>query len=239
MSAFSPDDAKRLAAAEALKLVSSGMRLGLGTGSTARHFVDLLGERVAGGLEVICVPTSEQTNAQAQRLNIPLATIDDMPELDLTVDGADEFDASLRLVKGGGGALLREKIVATASRRMVVIADSSKYVKTLGKFPLPVEVTAFGLEVTRRMICAAAEAVGSSGEITLRKTAQGEIFVSDNGNYIVDCHLGALHNPEQLAERLSAIPGVVEHGLFIGIAKAVISVGSGGVEVLGQLGEAI
>jgi ribose 5-phosphate isomerase A len=236
MSALSPDDAKRLAAAEALKLVRSGMRLGLGTGSTARHFVDLLGAEVAAGLEVICVPTSEQTKAQAQRLQIPLATIDDMPELDLTVDGADEFDSGLRLVKGGGGALLREKIVAAASRRMVVIADSSKYVTTLGKFPLPIEVTPFGLEATRRMILLAA---GSSGEITLRKTARGEIFVSDNGNYIVDCHLGALSDPDRLALRLSSIPGVVEHGLFIGLATAVISAGPEGVEILGRLDEVV
>jgi ribose 5-phosphate isomerase A len=236
MSALSPDDAKRLAAAEALKLVTSGMRLGLGTGSTARHFVDLLGAEVAAGLEVLCVPTSEQTKAQAQRLEIPLTTIDDMPELDLTVDGADEFDSDLRLIKGGGGALVREKIVAAASRRMVVIADSSKYVTVLGKFPLPIEVIPFGLAVTRRMIRLAA---GSSGEITLRKTAGGETFFSDNGNYIVDCHLGALSDPDRLALRLSAIPGVVEHGLFIGLATAVISAGPEGVEVFGRLDEAV
>ena len=239
MSALSPDDAKRLAGAEALKLVRPGMRLGLGTGSTARHFVDLLGAEVAAGLEVICVPTSERTKAQAQRLQIPLATINDMPELDLTVDGADEFDSGLRLIKGGGGALLREKIVAAASRRMVVIADSSKYVTRLGKFPLPIEVTPFGLEATRRMILLAAQAMGSSGEITLRKTARGEIFVSDNGNYIVDCHLGALHDPDRLALRLSAIPGVVEHGLFIGLATAVISAGPESVEILGRLDEVV
>jgi ribose 5-phosphate isomerase A len=239
MSALSPDDAKRLAAAEALMLVRSGMRLGLGTGSTARHFVDLLGAEVAGGLEVICVPTSEQTKAQAQLLRIPLATIDDMPELDLTVDGADEFDSGLRLIKGGGGALLREKIVAAASRRMVVIADSSKYVTTLGKFPLPIEVTPFGLEATRRMILLAAQAIGASGEIKLRKTARGEIFLSDNGNYIVDCHLGAISDPDRLALRLSSIPGIVEHGLFIGLATAVISAGPEGVEVFGRLDEVV
>ena len=164
-TAPSPDAAKRAAAAAALDLVEPGMRLGLGTGSTARHFVALLGERVAAGLNVICVPTSEETRAQAESLNIPLATIDEQPELDLTVDGADEFDAALRLVKGGGGALLREKIVASASRRMVVIADSSKFVATLGRFPLPVEVTRFGLEATRRAILKAAEATGAGGDI--------------------------------------------------------------------------
>ncbi|VFU07065.1 ribose-5-phosphate isomerase RpiA [Methylocella tundrae] len=238
MSAFSSDAAKRLAAAEALKLVAPGMRLGLGTGSTARHFVDLLGARVAGGLDVICVPTSEQTRAQAEQLFIPLATIDSVPELDLTVDGADEFDARLRLIKGGGGALLREKIVATASRRMIVIADSSKQVKTLGAFPLPVEVTPFGLEVTCRMIRATAEATGATGSIRPRQTAGGKAFISDNGNYIVDCHFGALPDPDELARRLSAIPGVVEHGLFIGVAKAVISAGPEGVEIFGRLDEA-
>jgi ribose 5-phosphate isomerase A len=235
MTALSPDDAKRLAAAEALKLVEPGMRLGLGTGSTARHFVELLGARVAQGLDVICVPTSEETRAQAQALKIPLATIEERPELDLTVDGADEFDASLRLVKGGGGALLREKIVASASARMIVIADSSKFVTVLGRFPLPVEVTRFGLEATRRSILKEAGALGARGDVALRKTRAGEIFISDNGNYIVDCHFAALADPEALARRLNAIPGVAEHGLFIGIATAVISAGPEGVEIFGRL----
>ena len=235
MTALSPAAAKRLAAAEALKLVEPGMRLGLGTGSTARHFVELLGARVAQGLDVICVPTSEETRAQAEALKIPLATIEERPELDLTVDGADEFDASLRLIKGGGGALLREKIVASASARMIVIADSSKFVTVLGRFPLPVEVTRFGLEATRRSILKEAQAAGARGDVALRKTRAGEIFVSDNGNYIVDCHFAALADPEALALRLNAIPGVVEHGLFIGMATAVISAGPEGVEIFGRL----
>ncbi|MGA2637609.1 ribose-5-phosphate isomerase RpiA [Methylocella sp.] len=234
MTSENPDDAKRAAAAAALELVTPGMRLGLGTGSTARRFVELLGARVAQGLDVICVPTSEETRAQAEELKIPLATIEERPELDLTVDGADEFDSRLRLIKGGGGALLREKIVASASARMIVIADSSKFVATLGRFPLPVEVTPFGLEATRRSILREAEATGASGAVLLRKRA-GEIFISDNGNYIVDCHFAALPDPDALAQRLSAIPGVVEHGLFIGIAKAVISAGPKGVEVLGDI----
>ncbi len=229
-----PDAAKRAAASAALKLVEPGMRLGLGTGSTARHFVALLGARVAAGLQIIGVPTSEETRAQAEALGIPLATIEERPELDLTIDGADEFDARLRLIKGGGGALLREKIVASASARMVVIANSSKFVATLGRFPLPVEVTSFGLEATRRAILKAAAASGAGGEVLLRRRG-GEIFVSDNGNYIVDCHFAALPDPEALAARLSAIPGVVEHGLFIGLARAVISAGPGGVEVFGRL----
>lgn len=235
MAALTPDDAKRLAAARALELVTPGMRLGLGTGTTAAHFVELLGGRVAEGLQVVCVPTSERTRTQAQLFSIPLSTIDATPELDLTVDGADEFDPQLRLIKGGGGAHLREKIVAMASDRMVVITDSSKAVATLGKFPLPVEVTVFGLEVTRRMILAAAKASGSDGEIRLRKTPSGHPFVSDNGHFIVDCFLGSIPEPDQLAARLAAIPGVVEHGLFIGVATAVISAGPAGIEIFGEL----
>ena len=235
MPELSPDDSKGLAAERALELVTSGMRLGLGTGTTAAHFVELLGARVAKGLDVICVPTSERTRTLAKLHAIPLTSIDALPELDLTVDGADEFDPKLRLIKGGGGALLREKIIAVASKRMVVIADSSKLVAVLGKVPLPVEVNVFGLEVTKRMILAAARACGCDGEVRLRKTPGGQAFVSDNGHYIVDCFFGAILRPEDLADRLAAIPGVVEHGLFIGIAKAVISAGPAGVEILGQL----
>ncbi|HEY8008993.1 MAG TPA: ribose-5-phosphate isomerase RpiA [Methylocella sp.] len=232
--ALTPDAAKRLAAAKALDLVVPGMRLGLGTGTTAAHFVTLLGARVAQGLEVICVPTSERTRTQAELYAIPLATIDALPELDLTVDGADEYDPQLRLIKGGGGALLREKIVAMASKRMIVITDSSKSVAVLGKFPLPVEVNLFGLEVTKRMILAAAKASGCEGEVRLRKNPGGQAFVTDNGHLIVDCHFGAIGDPDGLADRLVKIPGVVEHGLFIGIAKAVISAGPSGLEISGQ-----
>lgn len=234
MPDYIPNDAKRRAAAKALEFITPGMRLGLGTGTTAAHFIALLGERVAQGLDVICVPTSERTRTQAELYSIPLATIDAMPELDLTVDGADEFDPQMRLVKGGGGALLREKIVAMASKRMIVIADSSKSVPVLGKYPLPVEVNVFGLEVTRRMVLAAAKDCGCEGEVHLRKTPGGQAFVSDNGHYMFDCHFGAIAGPDRLAERLSIIPGVVEHGLFIGIATAVISAGPSGIEILGR-----
>src|SRR5882757_7388649 len=229
------DQRKREAAERALQLVRPGMKLGLGSGSTARLFVDLVGERVKAGLDIRCVATSEATAAQAKALGIPLGTLDEIPELDLTVDGADEVDPKLRLIKGGGGALLREKIVAMASKRMVVIADSSKLVAVLGKFPLPVEVNVFGLEATRRMIFAAAKACGCDGEVRLRKTPGGQAFVSDNGHYIVDCFFGAIADPDRLADRLAAIPGIVEHGLFIGIAKAVISAGPVGIEILGQI----
>ncbi len=234
MPELSPDDSKQLAAAKALELVTPGMRLGLGTGTTAAHFVALLGARVAKGLDVICVPTSERTRTLAALYSIPLTTIDALPELDLTVDGADEFDPKLRLIKGGGGALLREKIVAMASKRMIVIADSSKLAAVLGKFPLPLEVNVFGFEATRRMVSAAAKGLGCDGELRLRKTPGGQAFVSDNGHYIVDCFFGTIADPDRLADRLAAIPGVVEHGLFIGIAKAVISAGPAGIEILGQ-----
>ena len=234
MPELSPDDSKQLAAAKALELVTPGMRLGLGTGTTAAHFVALLGARVAKGLDVICVPTSERTRTLAALYSIPLTTIDASPELDLTVDGADEFDPKLRLIKGGGGALLREKIVAMASKRMIVIADLSKLAAVLGKFPLPLEVNVFGFEATRRMVSAAAKGLGCDGELRLRKTPGGQAFVSDNGHYIVDCFFGTIADPDRLADRLAAIPGVVEHGLFIGIAKAVISAGPAGIEILGQ-----
>lgn len=235
MIALSLDDAKRRAAATALDLVRPGMRLGLGTGTTAAHFVELLGARVAEGLRVICVPTSERTRTQAQLYSIPLSTIDATPELDLTVDGADEFDPQLRLIKGGGGAHLREKIVAMASQRMVVITDSSKFVRTLGKFPLPVEVNAFGLDATKRMILAAASAAGCYGEIRLRTNPSGHAYVSDNGHFILDCFFGSIPDPDELAARLVAVPGVVEHGLFIGIATGVICAGPAGVEIFGQI----
>jgi ribose 5-phosphate isomerase A len=225
---------KRRAAAAAVELVRPGMRLGLGTGRTVAYFIAALGARVAQGLKVACVPTSERTRFAAAEFAIPLGALDELPELDLTVDGADEFDSKLRVIKGGGGALLREKIVAAASHRMIVIADSSKAVKTLGKFPLPVEVNIFGLEATRRLIVREAKACGCTGAIALRKTPNGGIFVSEGGHYIVDCSFGAIAAPEELAERLVAIPGVVEHGLFIGLARAVICGNAEGVAVFGS-----
>jgi ribose 5-phosphate isomerase A len=229
------DGAKRRAAAAALKFVAPGMRLGLGTGTTTAYFIDLLGKKVAEGLSVTGVASSERTRAQAESLAIPLADFESFGELDLTVDGADEFDPELRLIKGGGGALWREKIVAAASKHMIVIVDSSKAVTTLGRFPLPVEISRFGCEATREAIRRAAAASGCGGEIVLRKGAAGNAALSDGGNYLLDCAFGAIPAPEGLAERLNAIPGVVEHGLFIGLATAVISAGPDEIKVFGQL----
>lgn len=229
---------KRAAAAEALKLVQPGMKLGLGTGSTARHFVDLLGAAVADGLSVVGVPTSEATRLQAQSLHIPLATLEELVELDLTVDGADEIDPDMALIKGGGGAHLREKIVASASRRMVVIADSTKVVKALGKFPLPVEIVRFGEGATLRAIRAAFAASGLEVNLTPRLKADGSRFITDEGNLLVDSRLtdaaGNDHgkritDPAALAARLAAIPGVVEHGLFIGLCSAAYIASETGV----------
>ncbi len=226
------DQQKREAAARALQLVKPGMKLGLGSGTTARRFVDLVGGRVKAGLEIRCVATSEATEAQAKALGIPLGTLDDIPELDLTVDGADEVDPKLNLIKGGGGALLREKIVASASRRMVVIADSTKLVPRLGAFPLPIEVVPFGLAATRRHIERAFAELGLAGPIRLR--GEPTPFVTDGGHYILDCSLRAIPDPKALSEILSPIPGIVEHGLFVGLARAAIIAGAEGVEVLGD-----
>jgi len=230
------DAYKREAAARALDFVRAGMRIGLGTGSTAAHFVELLAERVRGGLTVVGVPTSEATWVQAARLGVPLTTLDETPELDLTVDGADEIAPDLSLIKGGGGALLREKIVAAASARMVVIADQSKWVATLGRFPLPVEVVPFGLAATRRAVEAAAAAAGAPGPAVLRRGKDGHPFVTDGGHFILDAALERIVRPEVLAERLAAIPGVVEHGLFIGLAQAAIIAGPDGVRIVERPG---
>ena len=223
---------KREAAAGALQFVRPGMRLGLGTGSTAKPFVEMLGERVRGGLDVIAVPTSEATRALAEQCGIGLTTLDETPALDLTIDGADEIAPDLALIKGGGGALLREKIVAAASARMVVIADSSKWVAALGRFPLPIEVVPFGLGATERAVAAAIAATGNSGPLALRRDKAGHAFVTDGGHFILDAALQKIADPRSLANRLAAIPGVVEHGLFIGLAQTAILGGRDGVRVV-------
>jgi ribose 5-phosphate isomerase A len=223
---------KRAAAARAVEFVRPGMRLGLGTGSTAKHFVELLAERVRGGLDVVAVPTSEATRAQAERLGIALTTLDETPELDLTIDGADEIAPDLSLIKGGGGALLREKIVAAASAKMLVIADQSKWVATLGRFPLPVEIAPFGAAATRRAVEAATAGAGCPGAALLRKGQNGQAFVTDGGHWLLDAQLQRIGDPQTLAARLSAVPGVMEHGLFIGLARTAIVAGPDGVRLI-------
>jgi ribose 5-phosphate isomerase A len=225
---------KRAAAARAVEFVHPGMRLGLGTGSTAKHFVELLGERVRVGLDVVGVPTSEVTRALAEKLGIKLTTLDETPELDLTVDGADEIAPDLTLIKGGGGALLREKIVASASATMLVIADESKCVSLLGRFPLPVEIAPFGAQATRRAVEAAASAAGCPGAAIMRKGPNGHAFVTDGGHWVLDAQLQRIPDPQALAARLAVIPGVMEHGLFIGLARTAIVAGPDGVRLIKQ-----
>ncbi len=229
------DDLKHAAAAAALEHIEPGMKLGLGTGSTAEAFVTLLGERVAKGLDVIGVPTSDRTGALAERLGIRLTNLDDDPHLDLTVDGADEIDPDLRLIKGGGGALLREKIVASASDRMIVIADGSKLVETLGAFPLPIEVIPFGVTPTLRAIETVIADLALQGDLDVRKRADGIPFVTDGGHLIIDASLPAITDPEALARRLASVAGVVEHGLFIGLATMAVIATETGVKKIERL----
>jgi ribose 5-phosphate isomerase A len=227
------ENQKRAAAARAVEFVRSGMRLGLGTGSTARHFVDLVGERVLAGLDIVAVPTSQATRDQAERCGIPLTTLDETPELDLTVDGADEIAPDLALIKGGGGALLREKIVAAASARMIVIADASKYVTSLGRFPLPVEVAPFGVAATQRAVEKAIAAVQRmAGRLTLRQGRDGHAFVTDGGHWIIDAALDRIDDPRAMAHALADVPGVMEHGLFIDLAEMAIIAGPDGVRTV-------
>lgn len=208
------------------------MRLGLGTGSTAALFVEALAERVRAGLKVTGVPTSEATRSQAERLGVPLAELD-QTELDLTVDGADEIDPALNLIKGGGGALTREKIVAASSRRMIVVADASKRVEALGRFPLPIEIIPFGAASTARRIGEAAGRAGCEGKLVLRRRGE-DPFVTDNGNWILDCQFGSIPAPAELAQALADVPGVVEHGLFVGLCSRAIIGTDRGVETIGR-----
>jgi ribose 5-phosphate isomerase A len=217
---------KELAGRAAAELVVSGNIVGLGTGSTAYFAVVALGERVKSGLKIIGIPTSDGTAELARAVGIPLSTLDEHPEIDITIDGADEIDPQLRLIKGGGGALLREKIIATASKKMVVVADSSKIVPALGRFPLPVEIIPFARAVLQRKITA----LGAN--CSLRTRSDGSAFVTDEGHHILDCSFGKIADPPALAQTLSNMPGVVEHGLFIGIAKvALVGKGSSAVEI--------
>jgi ribose 5-phosphate isomerase A len=223
------DTAKRMAALAAVELVQHGMCLGIGTGSTAEHFINLLGERVRSGLSVTGIATSERSAAMCRRLGIALTSLDETPVLDLAVDGTDEFDGGLNLIKGGGGALLREKNVAAAAKRFVVIADGSKQVDVLGAFPLPIEIIPMArIPISRRV-------ADLGATVALRQNAAGTPFQTDEGHWILDCAFGPkISAPEALAKDLSAWPGVVEHGLFCGMAERVL-VASGGqvTEIMG------
>ncbi len=222
---------KRAAAARALDFVTDGMKLGLGSGSTAEAFVELLGARVRGGLNVVCVPTSERTAQMARALGMVLANLDDVAPLDLVVDGADEADAAFNLIKGGGGALLREKIVATSSRRMIVVADASKLVARLGRFPLPVEVVEFGHATTAARIIRAVAGLGYANTPVLLRKKDAAVYKTDSGNVIYDCAFGTIADAAKLAAALSCVAGVVEHGLYVGIAKTLVIARDDGVEV--------
>lgn len=232
------DHLKRMAAEAALAELAPGMRVGLGSGSTARHFIALLGARVAGGLECVGVPTSEATARLAREAGIPLGRLDEYPRLDVTVDGADEISPSLDLIKGGGGAMLREKIVASASDRMAVIADASKRVGRLGKFPLAIEVDPFGLGYAQEAIASIMRADGAEPEARLRLSSAGEPFVSDGGHLVIDAFFGRISDTKAVAAALDAVPGVIEHGLFLGLCDIAYIGAETGLEILraGQAG---
>ncbi|WP_244557492.1 ribose-5-phosphate isomerase RpiA [Devosia lucknowensis] len=209
------------------------MKVGLGTGSTARHFVDLLGEKVRAGMDIVGVPTSEATASQARECGIPLSDLDTLARLDVTVDGADEIDGDLNLIKGAGGALLREKIVAAASDAMIVIADDTKVVEALGgRFPLPVEVNRFGLGATRALVQRLVDGHGTDGWVKLRGEEAGTPFETDGGHLILDAFFGRISQPEALSNELLNIPGVVQHGLFLNMCRKAYVATPNGVETL-------
>lgn len=223
---------KENAAHAAMEFVEDGLTIGLGTGSTAKFFVEMLADEIADGLVVRCVPTSEQTRALAKSLGISLLPIDQVDRIHLTVDGADEVDGAGNLIKGGGAALLREKIIASASDHLVIIADPSKQVERLGAFPLPVEVTPFGFTITAKQVFDELCASGiDKPRVVLRAQADGAPLVTDGGNHILDCHCGRIPDVDATAARLSSIPGVVEHGLFLAMARTVIIGNEGGAVV--------
>jgi ribose 5-phosphate isomerase A len=211
------DREKEAAARASLRFVEDGQIVGLGTGSTAAYFIQQLGAEVKKGLRIRGIPTSDRSREQAASLGIPLTTLDEFPQIDVTVDGADEVDPQLRMIKGGGGALLREKIVASATRQLVIVVDASKRVPVLGRFPLPVEVIKFARAVVVQKI----EALGA--KVELRRGADGQPFLTDENNYILDCRFEQIPDADGLARRLSDMAGIVEHGLFIGMANVLLA----------------
>jgi ribose 5-phosphate isomerase A len=217
------DVEKQAAARAAVQLVESGSVVGLGSGSTATFAIHYLAEFVKAGLKIVGIPTSEATESLARELGIPLTTLEEHPQIDIDIDGADEIDPQLNLIKGGGGAMLREKVIASAAKRFVVVAESVKLVPHLGKFPLPVEVISFAETLVKSRI----EALGA--QVTLRKRSDGSLYVTDEGHHILDCHFGEIGDPPALNAQLHAIPGVVEHGLFIGMAEVAFVGRDGGV----------
>jgi len=210
------DQEKEAAARASLRFVQDGQVVGLGTGSTAAYFIKLLGEKVKNGLRIRGIPTSDRSREMAISLGIPLTTLDQCQEIAVTVDGADEVDPQLRLIKGGGGAMLREKIVASATKQLVIVADATKQVERLGKFPLPVEVIKFAQALVAKRIAA------MGADVRLRTDSDGNPYVTDENNHILDCRFGEIRDPDRLARELSEMPGVVEHGLFIGMASIVL-----------------
>jgi ribose 5-phosphate isomerase A len=212
---------KKAAAIEALKFVKPGMNIGLGTGSTANHFIEALAAKVKEGLDIKGVPTSRASKALAEKHGITLTNLDAQARIDLTVDGTDEFDPEFRLIKGGGGAHLIEKIVASSSRLMVVIADESKRVKKLGKFPLPVEINRFGTTATAWKMERAFAHLKLDAKMVLR-LQDGKPFVTDGGHFIIDCSIGEIPEPGKLDHLLKSLPGVIDTGLFIGICGIVL-----------------
>ncbi len=219
------EELKRMAGEKAAEYVKDGMVVGLGTGSTVKYTILRLGELVKEGLEIVGIPTSRATEQLARSIGIRLADLNEYDSIDLTIDGADEVDRELNLIKGGGGALLREKMVAHASRYEVIVVDERKVKEYLGEFPLPVEIVRFGYARTMRVL----ESLGCSA--VLRKR-EGEIFITDNGNYIVDCKFGKIENPAALEREIDSIPGVVEVGLFINLADEVIVGKKEGLEIM-------
>ena len=225
---------KSLAGEAVLSHIRPGMKLGLGTGSTAEAFLRVLAPKVAEGLDIVGVPTSDRTLQIATKLRIPLTTLDEVKRLDVTIDGADEIDPKLRLIKGGGGALLKEKIVASSSDRMIVIADQSKSVETLGAYRLPIEVIPFGAQATIEKIAAIAKSLGMDGRYVIRERADAVPVVTDCRHFIVDAHFGHISDPDALASMLDGLPGVVEHGLFIDLADMALVASQDGVRTLGR-----